>query len=114
MYLTKHSMGIYSTEAPTRAWRDAESTSLQQQIDAAPRLSVASDPTGKATVETYTVSFGRSGPKRGIVIARNDAGERVIANTLADEAILQQLIAHDPIGHAGNVRVQDGVNILEL
>lgn len=114
MYLTKHSMGIYSTEAPTRAWQDAESASLQQQIDAAPRLSVAADPTGKATIETYTVSFGRSGPKRGIVIARSAAGERVIANTREDEATLQQLMAQDPIGQSGNVRVQDGVNILEL
>jgi acetyl-CoA C-acetyltransferase len=114
MYLTKHSMGIYSTEAPTEAWRDAKSASLQQQIDAAPRLSVAADPTGKATVETYTVSFGRSGPKRGIVIARNANGERVIANTAADEATLQQLMSQDPIGHSGSVTVQDGINILEL
>jgi acetyl-CoA C-acetyltransferase len=114
MYLTKHSMGIYSTEASTRAWQDAESASLQQQIDAAPRLSVAADPTGKATVETYTVSFGRSGPKRGIVIARNANGERVIANTAADEATLQQLMTQDPIGHSGSVTVQGGINILEL
>lgn len=114
MYLTKHSMGIYSTEAPIQAWRDAESASLQQQIDAAPRLSVAADPTGKATIETYTVSFGRSGPKRGIVIARNATGERVIANTLADEATLKQLMAQDPIGITGHVSVQDGINTLEL
>lgn len=114
MYLTKHSLGIYSTEAPVQDWRDADSASLQRRIDAAPRLSIAADPSGSATIETYTVSFGREGPQRGIVIARNAAGERIVANTPADESTLQQLMTQDPIGHTGNVRVEDGINILEL
>jgi hypothetical protein len=67
-----------------------------------------------ATIETYTASFGREGPKRGIVIARNGAGERIVANTLADEATAQQLMTQDPIGHFGHVRVEGGINILEL
>lgn len=114
MYLTKHSLGIYSTEPPTRDWQDSGSDALQQRIDAAPRLTVASDPAGQATIETYTVAFDREGPRRGIVIARNAAGERIVANTAADAATLQQLLAQDPIGHSGRVRVQDGINILDL
>lgn len=114
MYLTKHSLGIYSTEAPQHAWQDADGGALQAQIEAAPRVSVATAPSGSVTVETYTVSFGREGPKRGIVVALNDAGERIVANTLRDEATLQQLLEHDPIGQTGRVHVKDGMNIIEL
>ena len=114
MYLTKHSLGLYSTEPPAHAWQDIDSNALQQNIDATPRLSLAADPSGRATIETYTVSFGREGPKTGIVVARNDAGERIVANTSADADTLNQLMAQDPIGQSGNVLVQDGVNILEL
>jgi acetyl-CoA C-acetyltransferase len=114
MYLTKHSMGVYSTEPPSRLWQDSRSDVLQQRIDASPRLSVAADPSGKATIETYTVGFDREGPKRGIVIARNTAGERIVANTPDDATTLQQLMSHDPIGHTGTVRVHEGINIFEI
>ena len=114
MYLTKHSLGIYSTEPPENSWREIDSSPLQKEIDSAPRLSIASSPAGKATIESYTVSFGREGPKKGIVIARNPAGERIVANTGVDENILDQLLVQDPIGCSGNIHVQDGVNILEL
>jgi acetyl-CoA C-acetyltransferase len=114
LYLTKHSLGLYSTEPPSQAWQAIDSSILQQRIDAAPRLALAADPAGLATIETYTVGFGREGPKQGIVIARNAAGERVVANTATDADTLNQLMAQDPIGHSGNVRMQDGINILEL
>ncbi|MEZ5572650.1 MAG: acetyl-CoA acetyltransferase [Halioglobus sp.] len=114
MYLTKHSLGVYSTEPPALRWQDSDNGALQQRIDAAPRLTVAADPSGNATIETWTVSFGREGPKRGIVLARNAAGERIVANTASDANTLQQLITEDPIGHRGRVRVSDGMNILEI
>ncbi len=114
LYLTKHSLGLYSTEPPAQPWQGIDSNALQQRIDAAPRLSLATNPSGPATIETYTVSFGREGPKQGIVIACNASGERVIANTASDVDTLNQLIAQDPIGHSGKVRVVDGINVLEL
>ena len=114
MYLTKHSMGIYSTEPPSGEWQDISNEPLQQHIDAAPRLKIAADPSGPATIESYTVGFNREGPTRGIVIARNEAGERVVANTPADADTLAQLMTGDPIGQSGNVRIQEGINILEL
>ncbi len=114
LYLTKHSLGIYSTEAPQTAWRDTDNSALQAQIDAAPRMTVASDPSGDATIETFTVGFDREGPKRGIVIARNDAGERLVANTPDDATTLQTLMTEAPIGHRGKVSVRDGINIFHL
>jgi acetyl-CoA C-acetyltransferase len=113
MYLTKHSLGLYSTEAPTAPWHDTDNRALQQQIDAAPRLAVAANPAGDVTIETWTVGFGREGPKRGIVIARSETGERVVANTAADSGTLEQLITDDPIGQQGRIRMRDGIAILE-
>jgi acetyl-CoA C-acetyltransferase len=114
MYLTKHSLGIYSTEPPTEAWQNGEGANLQQQIEAIPVIPQATDPSGNATIETYTVSYDREGPKKGIVIARNSQGERIVANTGTDADTLDQLLKQDPIGHSGNVRIEDGINILEL
>ena len=114
LYLTKHSLGLYSTEAPAMPWRDPDNRALQSRIDAAPRLPVAADPAGEATVDSWTVAFGREGPKRGIVIAHNAAGERIIANTAADTATLEQWIAQDPIGQRVSVSVRNGVNLVAL
>jgi acetyl-CoA C-acetyltransferase len=114
LYLTKHSLGIYSTEPPGAAWQPIDSAALQTVIDAGPRLRVAEDPTGGATVETFTVSFGREGPKQGIVVARNSSGERIIANTAVDTATLNALLEGDPIGRDGTVRVENGLNIIEF
>ena len=41
LYLTKHSLGLYSTEPPAQPWQDIDSGVLQQRIDAAPRLALA-------------------------------------------------------------------------
>jgi len=114
LYLTKHSLGLYSTEPAGDAWQALDSAALQKQIDGSPRLSLAEDTTGPAVVESYTVCFGRNGPKKGIVIARNARGERIVANTDSDTATLEQLITLDPIGHSGQVRLQDGLNIFEI
>jgi len=114
LYLTKHSLGLYSTEPPTEPWQDIDSGDLQQRIDAAPRLPLAAEPAGRATIESYTVGFGRDGPKQGIVIALDDAGERIVANTASDADTLNQLMAQDPIGHIGKVHIENGINILEF
>ena len=114
MYLTKHSLGIYSTEPPIGTWQNIDSQTLQHSIDTSPRLTLASDPSGTVTIETYTVSFDREGAKRGIVIGHNQAGERVVANTGAEADILSRLMAEDPIGHSGNVRVKDGISVFEM
>lgn len=114
LYLTKHSLGLYSTEPAEENWQPLDSAALQQQIDEVPTVSLAENPAGAATVETFTVGFDRSGPKTGIVIARNDKDERVLAYTRTDVASLNQLLAEDPIGRSGQVLVEDGLNIFKL
>ena len=61
---------------------------------------------GAATIETYTVFYGRDGePQHGVVLARNPAGERVIARVDADdEAGIAFLTdgAVEPVGARGH------------
>ncbi|NND69125.1 MAG: acetyl-CoA acetyltransferase, partial [Halioglobus sp.] len=114
MYLTKHSIGLYSREAPQQAWQPIDSAPLQAAIDAAATVAPAKDPSGPAMVETFTVAFGREGPKQGIVIARNEAGERIVANTRDDEQVLKDLLDNDPIGQTGRVTVENGINRIAL
>lgn len=114
LYLTKHSVGLYSREAPQDHWQAINSAPLQSAVDAIPLVPLAVDATGPATVETFTVAFGREGPKQGIVIARNDAGERIVANTGDEEETLTSLLDEDPIGQRGNVTVENGINRLTL
>ncbi|MAT93008.1 MAG: acetyl-CoA acetyltransferase [Halioglobus sp.] len=113
-YLTKHSLGLYSTAPGAALPQSPDSRALQAQVDAGPRVNLAADASGEVTVETYTVGFDREGPKQGIFVARNAAGERVLANAPPGSAALQQLVDHDPIGQRGRVRVDGDRNVLEL
>jgi len=66
---------------------------------------------GAATIETYTVMHDRNGPAYSVLLGRLAAtGERFIANTPADKAVLQDLQERESLGRAGVVRHHDGVN----
>lgn len=114
LYLTKHSLGLYSTQPASGPWQPLDSSSLQRQLDELPRIAVAGDPVGQATVETFTVAYDRNGPSKGIIVARNKQGERILALSPPDAAALQQLVSNDPIGRTGQVRSENGINIFEL
>ncbi|MGI9287452.1 MAG: acetyl-CoA acetyltransferase [Pseudomonadales bacterium] len=114
LYLTKHSLGLYSTEPSEQPWQTIDNSKLQQEIDDAPRRQLAADPTGNATIESFAVAFDRNGPVKGIIIAENDKRERIVANTLKSEDVLYQLIEQDPIGSGGKVRRDGEHNIFEF
>ena len=64
---------------------------------------------GRAAVETYTVLFGRDGePERGIVIGRLATGERFLAETPDDTALLEAIVAREMVGAEGKVSQVDG------
>lgn len=111
LYLTKHSLGLYSTEPGEQAWVDTDTVSLQKAIDSGPRLSLASNPVGSVVVEACTVAFDRSGPKLGFAIARNPSGERIVAN-IEDPSSLERVLKQDTVGSSATVEVVDGRNIL--
>ena len=102
--LAKLSVGIYSAR-PT-PWRDDHSADLQAEIDSWPAAPFTEHPEGWASIETYTVRFGRHGRRTGVVIGRLEAtGERFLATALEDDdEILDVLGAPEPIGQRVYVR----------
>ncbi|GAB2485621.1 acetyl-CoA acetyltransferase [Jatrophihabitans fulvus] len=94
--LSKYSAAVYSTEA--RAWEEHDDDAAQASLDAVPGPQLAVSPSGTATVETYTVQYGRGGTT-GVVIARRDDGCRVIATTpTGDDATVAALLEDDVFG----------------
>jgi acetyl-CoA C-acetyltransferase len=96
--LSKHSVGVYST-APA-PWRPDRSPAIQAELDAAPAPPQADHADGWATVETFTVRYGRDGRRTGIVVGRLETtGERFIAMAHdGDSAVLELLSSDQPIG----------------
>ena len=107
-YVNKHHALIVGAHAPAEPL--AQDYSVQAAADAArgPVPPLVEHHDGPATIETYTVRFGRDGaPQDGIVIARTPAGGRLMARVAPDdEASMGQLLATDrsAVGAEGHVR----------
>jgi acetyl-CoA C-acetyltransferase len=101
--MTKYAAGVYSTRP--REFQPVDSTPIQARVDAQPEPTVSYEPEGRATIETYTVVYGKSGPSYGIVVGRLPGGERFLANTQdGDEETLRDLIENEPLGRTIFVR----------
>jgi acetyl-CoA C-acetyltransferase len=111
-YVTKHSFGVYSTTAPAGPWRRETPALLQARLDALPIAPFTETPRGAATIETYTVMHGKTGPEFAVVFGRLTAtGQRFIANLPDDPAGLWDLQNRDSLGRPGRVhRAADGRN----
>ena len=103
--MSKYAAGVYSTQP--RAFKVCDSRPLQARMDAYPQVPVAYDVDGRATVETYTVVYGKEGPSFGIVVGRLPSGERFLANTQdGDDVTLRELIDQDPLNRTIFVRAR--------
>jgi acetyl-CoA C-acetyltransferase len=109
-YVTKHSLGIYSTTPVKRAWKREDPKAYQRDIDAMPHPELEAKPAGEGTVETYTVMHDRTGPKMGIVVGRLGNGKRFIAHTPNDAATLSDLMEREALGRRGTVTPGDKTN----
>lgn len=111
-YVTKHSFGVYSTTPFQGRWRRESPGVLQGELDGAPRAPLVENPSGRATIETYTVMHGKTGPEFSVVIGRLDeTGQRFLANTSTEPAVLGDLQERESLGRPGIVRSQDGCNV---
>ncbi len=108
-YVTKHSLGIYSTEPVEGEWAREDPKVLQAELDAGSRVEVAEKPEGKGTVETSTLVYGRGGPMMGIVVGRLEDGRRFVAKTEIDEKTIAALRADDSAGRKGTVAAGEGL-----
>lgn len=102
-YLTKQSVGVWSTAPKQDAWRREDPAVLQRRIDALPHPQVNETPQGRGVVETYTVVHSRDGYRMGIVVGRDEHGRRFVANTPNDAATLAAMEQSEQIGRTGTV-----------
>ena len=81
-FVTKHALGLYSTEPPAAGFRWAD---VQDEVDALPRREVCEDPDGAAAIESWVVVHDRDGePERALVACLLDDGRRAWA--VSDDA----------------------------
>jgi acetyl-CoA C-acetyltransferase len=102
-FLTKQSVGVYSTTPPAAPFEREAPSKIQAQIDALPHPEIVERPEGRAVVETYTVAHDRTGYRLGIVIGRDEAGRRFVANTPGDAQTLADLESREGVGRSGSV-----------
>jgi acetyl-CoA C-acetyltransferase len=112
-FLTKQSVGIYSTRPIEGRWERQSPSVIQARIDALPHPEIVERPEGKATIETYTVVHGREGVRMGVVIGRDDQGRRFVAQTPDEPIVLRDLESREGVGRTGSVGPHpDGVRNL--
>lgn len=114
-YVTKHSFGVYSTEAVEGTWQRESPAVLQRELNMLPKAPFTDNPNGNARIETYTVMHGRKGPEYGLVLGRLDStGERFVANTPPDEPNLLRLRDEESLGRSGTVKTENGLSIFSF
>ncbi len=106
-FVTKHSLGIYSTTPVEGEWRREDPASYQAAIDAAEHPDFTETPEGEARIETYTVVHGRKGVERALVIGRLANDTRFIAETPDDADTLAAMMSEDRLGCPGTVTSGD-------
>ncbi len=109
-YVTKHSMGIYSTDPFEGDWAREDPAVYQKELDAMAHPRFDPYPSGKGQVETYTVVHGRDGPNMGLIVGRLENGDRFIAHSESDPATLQKMMEMDMLGATGTVTPGDKTN----
>lgn len=110
-FISKESVGIYSTNAPEN-WSPSSNAKNQQTINDRSEIPLLNEDC-EAAVEAYTVIHGKNGPEGAYVIARNADGRVIARIDVADEGaapILAQ--AEDLVGRCVSVAHRDGVNFV--
>jgi len=98
-YVTKHALGIYSTEPADHAFAAED---VQATVDAVP--STPDDPsfTGRATIEAATVMHDHTGAETGLVAMITPEGARTWASS-TNAATMAMLMTDDAIGSSATV-----------
>ena len=96
-HVDKHSFGVYSTTPPAEGFRYDRPQDL---IDEVPGVEAVVDAEGPATIETWTVMFGRDGdPERAHAAIRLPDGARTWAVT-SDPDTMRSMVGVDMTGAA--------------
>jgi acetyl-CoA C-acetyltransferase len=111
-YVTKHSVGVYSTTPPAAGFARVDPAVTQSAVDALPRRVAAGMVDGRATVEATSVAFDRDGsPTIGIVSALTPDGRRALANC-SDPVALREMCVEPWEGRNVELRADGDTNVI--
>jgi acetyl-CoA C-acetyltransferase len=92
-YVTKHSIGCYSTTPPPDGFGRVDPAVTQASVDAQPPRETAGAYVGTMTVEATSVIFERDGtPSLGIVTGLTPDGRRALANTRDGDVMVSMTV----------------------
>ena len=106
-YLTKHAIGLYSTEPPANGFMTED---VQAAVDQVPATPVDEGFTGEASVEAYTVMHGHDGPEVGLCALRTPDGARTWGR-VTETAAMSDMLTSEAIGRNGHL---DKTGLLSL
>ena len=113
-YVTKHSAGLYSTKPVQGPWQRENPKAYQRELDGMAHPDFVEQPSGRGTIETYTVVTDRKGKRFGIIVGRDERNRRFLAHTPDDDATLDLMMREDMLGRAGEVTAGTPVNIFRF
>jgi acetyl-CoA C-acetyltransferase len=94
-FITKHAIGLYSTEPPAAGFRWSD---VQDEVDQEPTREAVGEWDGPVTIESWTVMHDRDGsPESGFAAVLTPDGRRTWAST-RDAAAVQVLLTEDVAG----------------
>ncbi len=112
-YMSKHSCVLLGSEPAPNGWRFAATKDAQARIDST-ALPTASDASGEAVVDAFTVEHDRErGPVRAPIYARLRDGRRVVA-VPADASIAAAISGRSIVGEKVRVTTGEGGTVYEL
>jgi acetyl-CoA C-acetyltransferase len=116
-YATKHSVGVYGASPPARAWGRTPPEAFQERLALPESLEVDLTPSGRFTVDAYTVWHDRSGaPEYSVLCGRTESGKRAWGRTPeGDLGLLEEMMREEWVGRSGRFAGRKGqVNIVEF
>jgi acetyl-CoA C-acetyltransferase len=112
-YMSKHSIGIFSSSPAKHGWRPADTKDAQAKIDAT-AVETAGDASGEAVVDAFTVEHDRDrGPVRAPIYATLSDGRRIVA-VPADAKLPSELSGRSIVGEKVRVRTSEGGTVYEV
>ncbi len=93
-YITKHALGLYSTEPPAAPFQAED---VQDKVETGEDLELDKGYSGEAVVEAYTVMHDKAGPEKMLAALRTPAGGRTWG-TNTDAALMTEVMTSEAIG----------------
>ncbi|BFM14437.1 hypothetical protein R50073_06200 [Maricurvus nonylphenolicus] len=96
-WMSKHSVGIYSTQPPAEAWTPSSSTIWQAKVDRDPKPEVDYTPNGEAVLEAYTINYFQGNPLNSVIIGRLKHNDKrfYAVNAFLDSDTLARMVEGD-------------------